>query len=73
MTDAKTKALFWLKRMQREREDAVAAPSHEAMARAGLSYDSRAAKEESVAKMREKVGPEIEALAFAIAIVEGSA
>lgn len=72
-TSSKTKHLFWLNRMRREREDAVTAPSHETMARLGVSYDARRAKGDAAEKMHAKIGPEIEALTFAIAIVEGSA
>lgn len=69
----KNRTLFWLKRMLREREDAVQSPSHEKMAAAGITYGDRAKREEAVERLKEKLGPEIDALTNAIKQVESAA
>jgi len=66
----KTRTLFWLRRMLRDKEALVAAPSHEQMAEAGITYGDRAEREKAVERMREKLTPEIEALTNAITAVE---
>lgn len=73
MTESeKSRTLFWLDRMLRERERTVEAPSHESMATAGVTYGDRAERERAVERLREKIGPEIEALKNAITVVTAS-
>lgn len=73
MTESeKTRTLFWLRRMLRERETTVQSPSHENMAAAGISYGERAEREKAIERLKEKLGPEIEALTLAIRQVEAT-
>lgn len=66
----KTRTLFWLKRMLRDKEAIVESPSHERMAAAGVKYGDRLAREKAALQLREKHAPEIEALTNAIVAVE---
>ena len=79
MTEAeKTKTLYWLQRILREKETAVIGTpiSHVDMAQRKVGYAARGEAEKAAAEAAEKAaskfGPEIEALRHAIALVEAT-